>query len=223
MHAVIDLAREGLLPGVGRSFEKIVYVGHSYGSLVGNHLAVNHPFDVDAYILSGFSLKLAQGVAGVLVLPAFLPAAAVSPTRFGGSDPGYLMASSQSGFRTVFYHGDYAEEVFQYDYSRRQTVTVSEVLTALLGQSPVPEYGGDVFVLNGNEDGIFCEDGPVQALAGVRGDCGKGYSSGAKDAYPKARRFGWYNTAETGHLLNNHRTARESFEAAHEFLATSGF
>ena len=86
-------------------------------------------------------------------------------------------------------------------------MTVGEVATAQLGQVDAPDFKGAVFVLNSNNDGIFCEDGEVQSLTGVPGDCSKDYSSGVQTLYPASRAFGFHNTLNTGHCLNNHLIA----------------
>lgn len=225
IHAIVEAARNGTLPEAKQSFDKIICVGHSYGSLVANGHSTQYPDDVDAYIFTGYSDVLTQGEAGVAVLSLFLPAAVVSPTEFGGLllDPTYLLSSSKNGTKSVEFYGDYDAEFVQYDLDHRGTVTLGEVATGTLGQIPAPHFKGAVFVLNGNEDGIFCEDGPVQALATVPGNCSKGYSSGVASHYPAASKFGYYNTANTGHCLNIHLTAQESFKHAHNFLSEAGF
>ncbi|EME41981.1 hypothetical protein DOTSEDRAFT_72924 [Dothistroma septosporum NZE10] len=225
MHAIVQAAREGTLPFVGRCFEKIVYVGHSYGSLVANGLAVQHPKDADAYVLSGFSLKVVQGGAPVSTLAKLSTASSALPFRFGflHEDPNYVVATSQQGVAELFYYGDYDPAVLQFDYDTRGTVTNGESETTPLGQYTAPEYTGAVFVLNGNEDGIFCEQHPAAEGTAGSANCSNGFSSGVHDAYPKARCFDYYNTPNTGHCLNTHRTAQQSFKVTHDWLAREGF
>ncbi|GIZ49301.1 hypothetical protein CKM354_001233300 [Cercospora kikuchii] len=222
LHAIIEAARSGTLPDVQQSFDKIVYTGHSYGSLIGNALALQHPEDVDTYVFTGFSLDALQGATGFALLPGFLPAAVVAPERFGSDDLGYLLATNEEGAKKVFYYGDYDEDIFSEDFAGRQAVPLSEIATVPLGQLPAPEYQGSVFVLNGNQDAIFCV-GLLDTLLGVPGDCSNGYAERVKDGYPKAKAFGSHITANTGHAMNNHRTAQESFKAAHDWLEQQGF
>ncbi|KAF2209971.1 hypothetical protein CERZMDRAFT_46247 [Cercospora zeae-maydis SCOH1-5] len=222
IHAIIESARSGTLPGIQQSFDKVVYAGHSYGSLLGNALAAQHPEDVDSYVLTGFSLDALQGAAGFVVLPGFLPAAVVEPVRFGSDDLAYLLATNEEGTKAAFYYGDYDEKIFSEDYDGRQAVPLSEIATVPLGQLPAPAYKGSVFVLNGNEDGIFCV-GLLDTLLGVPGDCSKGFVSRVQNGYPAAKAFGSHITANTGHAVNRHRTAQESFKAAHDWLAQQGF
>ncbi|KAF2217412.1 hypothetical protein CERZMDRAFT_92064 [Cercospora zeae-maydis SCOH1-5] len=191
--------------------------------MVDNALSIQHPKAVHAYLMTGFSFRLLQGQAGVMVQSGFLPAAVALPAKYGDLDPGYVTSTNGAGVRTVFYHGDFDDAVFQQDFSRRGTLTIAEVYTATFGQMSAPGYTGSVFVLNGNEDGVLCEDGPLQAIAGVTGDCSKGFSSGVRDGYPNAKAFGFYNTPNTGHCLHTHRTAQQSFKAAHGWLSGQGF
>lgn len=224
MREIIEQAKTGSLPGVKKNYGKIVYVGHSYGSLVANSLAAQHPDVVDAYVLTGFSSKLLQDTTGILILPEFAPAAVVDAKNYGGGqvDGLYLMATNPTGTQKVFYYGDYDPEVLKYDYDHRQTVTLGEFLTVILGQVETA-FAGDVFVLNGNEDAVFCQANLVTALAGAPGNCADGFSSTASTLYPKAKSFGYYNTPNTGHCLGTHESAQESFAAAHNHLRSLGY
>lgn len=51
---LIKLARNGSVPGAsGRAFDKVVYVGHSAGSIIGNGLVQQVPDLIDATALTG--------------------------------------------------------------------------------------------------------------------------------------------------------------------------
>ncbi|KAL9110406.1 MAG: hypothetical protein Q9187_008058 [Circinaria calcarea] len=51
------MLRNGTLPQVPHAFDKIVHVGHSFGSLLSYELAVMYPAASNALILTGFSLN----------------------------------------------------------------------------------------------------------------------------------------------------------------------
>ncbi|CAL8576426.1 hypothetical protein XPA_002310 [Xanthoria parietina] len=58
MSAIFELTmmlRNGTLPNVPRAFNKIVHVGHSFGSALSYLLAVMHPTASDGLVLTGFS------------------------------------------------------------------------------------------------------------------------------------------------------------------------
>lgn len=50
--------RAGEIESVGRGFGKVVYVGHSLGSIIGNALTVKYPGAVEGVVLTGFSKKV---------------------------------------------------------------------------------------------------------------------------------------------------------------------
>ena len=51
------MLRNGTLPQVPHAFDKIVHVGHSFGSVLSFELAAMYPTASDALILTGFSLN----------------------------------------------------------------------------------------------------------------------------------------------------------------------
>lgn len=221
---VLDMARNGSLPGIETQFNKIIYVGHSYGSLMGNFIAATNPSAMDQLHLTGFSERLALGASSVLLRPSWHPASLTDPARYSGLDAAYILATSREGCDKVFYHGDMDAAVEDYAWKTRGTVTVGELLTALAGQFPAPGYKSDVFVVNGDADNLFCASDPITALAGKPGACDKyGSTKGVAAYYPAAHRFGLYNVPNTGHSIAAHNTVFASIAASHEFMEEAGF
>lgn len=62
---MVLLARAGSSP-FPRKFSKIIFVGESLGSLVGNFVNVNYPNDLDATILAGFAKDWVTVIPGML-------------------------------------------------------------------------------------------------------------------------------------------------------------
>lgn len=95
------MLRNGTLPQVPHAFDKIVHVGHSFGSLLSYELAAMYPTASDALILTGFSLN-----------GAFLPetlgtwnsklARLNQPFRFGNISPSAIRALEQSLNTSLF-------------------------------------------------------------------------------------------------------------------------
>lgn len=109
---------------------------------------------------------------------------------------------------------DYESEMLEKDWRSEGVLTIGEAATE---QSFVAAgFKGDVFVLNGRQDMIFCGDGFGE------GDCGKEGREGASQKtgglYPNARRFGSWNLENTRHDWNLHYSAKEGFEKAHVWL-----
>lgn len=225
LNQVVQYARAGHIGAT--KFDKVVYVGHSLGSCIGNYLAQKHPDAVESFILTGFSPYLAVGALGTVIGAAFLPAVLVAPTRFPGLlDPSYLYGTSTQGTRGIIYHVSYTEQVFQLDRATEGTTTAGEFATALLGQAKAPGFKGSFMALNDENDQIFCARNPLDPLTGDKGDCGTGsnsYTAQVSRLYPNAKAFAYVNIPETGHSLNYHYTAQQEFKAAHDFLAAQGF
>jgi pimeloyl-ACP methyl ester carboxylesterase len=72
-HGVVQLAKAGTSP-LPRAFDKVIYVGHSFGSLIGNLMNEKYPDAVDATVLTGWSDNFViAGIPialGLVTLPA---------------------------------------------------------------------------------------------------------------------------------------------------------
>ncbi|KAF2162626.1 hypothetical protein M409DRAFT_68938 [Zasmidium cellare ATCC 36951] len=224
MHQILQKARRGQI--AGRSFEKIVYVGHSLGSLIGNVLAQIYPADVDSYILTGFTPFLAIGGFEFILALAPLPSILIDPVRFPTPDLAYLIATSPSGAQGTLYYGDYDPAVAAQDYATRGTYPLGEIATVPLGQLPALGYTNSVLVMNGEHDQVFCTRVPTDPLVGYRGNCGEGegsYTAQTRLLFPNVKAFEFENVEETGHDVDYHRTAQEAFAVAHGSLSRQGF
>jgi hypothetical protein len=128
IHALVQMIRASpcttYLP---RTFSKIVYAGHSYGSLIGNGVNVKYPNDVDVTVLTGFS-KTTIAFPGVLTGAVPAPADTVNTAKYGTLPVGYLEATSESGMQFSFFgsSGSFDPALFTLDYSLRETLTVGE-------------------------------------------------------------------------------------------------
>lgn len=76
------------------------------------------------------------------------------PSRFGNLDPGYLVATDKEGDNEDYYFGDYSQQVFDYDYEHRGTISISEFASSPLVQVPAALYTGNVFLLIGQYDQV---------------------------------------------------------------------
>ncbi|KAK3181415.1 hypothetical protein K4F52_007277 [Lecanicillium sp. MT-2017a] len=222
--AVINKARSGQLPTLPTEFDKIIYVGHSYGSLVGNHITATYPDSIDQIHLTGFTQKVLVGGPSVIIRSVPLPAGLIAPTRFPSLDVSYIIGTSKDGARPCFYEGDYDDVMVDYEWRNRGTVTLGEFATVPLGQLPSPNFKGDVFVVNGDADNIFCASDTVTALAGKPGQCAAfKYSEHVGSSYPVARHFGFHNVLNAGHCVLSHNNGKESTERSHGFMESTGF
>ncbi|KAH8198848.1 hypothetical protein TruAng_006956 [Truncatella angustata] len=202
LHSLIELLKGGN-SRVGQ-VDGLVYVGHSYGSSLGNNLAERYPEDVDAYILTGFSSNVTISSNDI----AYYESAATVDDRFKSLPLGYLTVSTEKARTASFYGGLFDESLAQYDYSREDSVTVGEFLSP--GLRPVATtYTRNVLVLNGDRDSLFC--------AGSPSDCAQILNKTGQDLFPQAA-YEYLVISNTGHCLTLHRSAPQTFATAHDWL-----
>lgn len=223
-HQVIKSINAGIL---GSKFTEVVYVGHSFGSIVGHVLNAKYPSDVSRTILTGWSNEVDQSGLGVAVSDQFEPAASVQPARFGNLPVGYLETTNQNGSGSlVFYDANTALAGVYYDaglaavdYQVRGTQTLGEIITlALFANTTASSYKGNVLVQTGDDDAFFCGDGFGN------GDCGEGSSSIpalSQVLYPVAASYQYFIPLHTGHETVFHYTQQQSFANAHAWLAAT--
>ncbi|KAK3330767.1 Alpha/Beta hydrolase protein [Apodospora peruviana] len=188
-------------------FDKIIYVGHSYGSFVGTALAGLYPSDVDALVLTGWSTSISTTTGGAI---PFRSAALLDPSRFRSRALGYVTVTEESSRETAFFYGRYDRTVAQRDFELEDTTTDGESATILdIASVPPVGYKGRVFVATGTNDALFCEP-PAETCASLL--------EATRQFFPGAVEFGYYMPLETGHCLTLHYTAPETFRGVHEWL-----
>lgn len=209
-HQIVSKLRNGDIGG--KKFSKVVYVGHSVGSLLGMRSTQLHPEDYDALLLTGWSgnflenfPKIAEGV--------LVPAATEFPTRFGELNPLYFVLTLRSFIRQAFYgpDGSFDPAVELYDYEHRDICGLGELVSILAGTTET-NYAGPVHIINGDVDAAFCDD---KCVSGPKSAPGSSWS-----LFPKATSFTYDIIPNTGHCLNVHHSSNETFMAAHDFLAS---
>ncbi|CAH0026877.1 unnamed protein product [Clonostachys rhizophaga] len=206
IHKLISIVRNQSGNPLGRTFNKVVYVSHSYGGWVGTGLIARYPKDVDAMVLTGFS-----------TVPNFAPfansklrsAALLAPGRFPGLPLGYITFGESSGRKAAFFAGNFDPAFPALDYASQETWTIGE--TGSLGftsTSPV-DYTGPLFLATGADDAIFCQPPKTACEALVQN---------SKQFYPNVKKFGFFVPENTGHTLTRHYSAPATFAKVHRFL-----
>jgi pimeloyl-ACP methyl ester carboxylesterase len=186
---------------------KVILVGHSRGSSVAAMLAAKYPDSIDKLVLTGYTANSSNFAAGA-ASSQYKPAKDVDPARFGTLPEGYLTESVESGIASFCYAGDYDPEMPLLDFATKGTIAVGEVLGP--GAVPAPNYHGPVFILTGDKDKPFCGTNLTAPCEPII----KATTSG----FPNARNFGYFMPKNTGHCLNFHRSANQSFEAVTYWL-----
>jgi len=156
VHQVVQALRAGTVrgPAGALGFEKVVLVGHSYGSFTAWYEASDYQ-DVDGVILSGVSHTF-QPVAPVNVLLPLRPAA-LDPAFFGqGYDLTYLTTVPGSREATFYAPGPVDPAVVALDERTKSTLTLTEfALFPTVIVRPL-DIRVPVLLANGSEDRLFC-------------------------------------------------------------------
>lgn len=204
LHSIISQLRQGTTTYF-QPFDRIVYVSHSYGSALGNHLAATYPDDADDFVLTGWSAK-EPNMKGSPGLTTLLPAANLS-MAFTGLAAGYLAVTTASAVEKSLYAGGYDPTLPRVDYAVEDTTGLSQ-LVAVTGFQNASSFQGGVFVVTGENDGIVCSEG-----------CSSGnWVAQGLEYFPSAQVKDYLLVPFTGHDINLHFSAPYSWEAVHKWL-----
>jgi pimeloyl-ACP methyl ester carboxylesterase len=152
LHQVVQSLREGTLAGV--AFQRVIGVGHSFGSRSLQRMAASFPGDVDGLILTGTlhddSLELA-GVLQAAALPANLD------PRFAGQQfpPGYLTLADglQLSFLVNPERAD--PDIVNFHESLKETLTTGELASPRINDDSL-QITVPVLLLVGEFDRVLC-------------------------------------------------------------------
>ncbi|KAK2000006.1 hypothetical protein LX36DRAFT_451726 [Colletotrichum falcatum] len=149
-----DKLRAGTVPGLNRTFEKIVHVGHSFGSIHSYALTVMYPGISDGVVLTGFAANTTF-FANFLLGGAFIQASGVP--SLGDYPPGYLASSYEGAVHANFFApGNFDPDILTAAYKSGQPVTFGELLT-IGGEAGSPStFAKPVLVITGEKDLAFC-------------------------------------------------------------------
>lgn len=211
-HELVQLLRTGGISD--HLFEHVVGVGHSFGSLQTNVLTSQHPDDLDAAILTGFSTDMSGMPVAFAGLDPTI-ASQIQPIRFSGLSNGYLTGNAIEGTQFFFFRAPgYDPELLNLAEANKQTISVGEFLSIM----PVvaPNFTGPIDVVNGEND-----------LPNCHGNClvPNNKAAAVKDMFYPAASNGssWYLGAGAGHGLNMHYAAPMAYEHIQKFIKKNGF
>lgn len=211
LHQVISQIRAGPSRNpLQKTFGRVIYVGHSYGSFLGNAVAREYPNDFDAMILSGYSVNIKFPV------PILLNKFDSAVNTAGGAEInrhlplGYLRATNETGRGVAFYGqpGSFDPNILAFDFASADTVTVGELLTQA-GGFVAAGYKGPVLIVTGDSDVIFCNE--------VFGTC-KSTLLSTQSLFPNSTQFDVYVAENAGHCLTLHYSAPDIFKTALDWV-----
>ena len=213
--ALTKLLKDGGLPGVSETYDKIIHVGHSFGSVQSYALTRDNPELSAGLILQGWS----QNATFVPYFQLGGNWVAVQTTPLASSySAGYFAAGSPSGVQTNFFSpGMFDPAILDLAYSTGQPVSQGELLTlggSNMGTNP---FSGPVLIITGGRDVPFCG-----------GDCSMtgdpslpDIMSASKPNFPNAAAFEVVSVPEAGHGLNLEYSHPYTYQQMLEFLSAN--
>ncbi|KAK4170482.1 Alpha/Beta hydrolase protein [Cladorrhinum sp. PSN259] len=207
---------------LGKTFKKVVWVGHSWGSMLGIAYARLYKgaspsesrFAFDALVGTGISSDIhsevfAQFPTGI--------ASRVDPVKFASLAAGYLTYTTEEAREASFYAGEYDPAIPKYDFAHKDTVTVGEfAAVGPLLQGPVLGYTKPTMIVTGANDAIFCVKPGVDPR-----ECDKTLEKTGTDFFPdvvRAGKYEYFAPRNTGHDQSLHYAADEVAAKIHQFL-----
>jgi pimeloyl-ACP methyl ester carboxylesterase len=155
LRALTQGLRDGCIEGVDDDFEKIVHVGHSFGSTHTYALTAMYPNISDGIVLTGFSQN--GSFVPFFMLGGNFVDVKENPVLAPTYTHGYLAAGNPSGVQTNFFSpGDFDPEILAFAAATGQPVTIGELLTIGGETGSLNHFAGPVHIVTGERDVPFC-------------------------------------------------------------------
>lgn len=140
------LLKEGNISPRVRKPAKIVHVGHSYGSLLGNGIAAGSPNLTDGVVLTGFSHNTTWS-SWFEISTSFHLASENQPARFGNASSGYLTWPDKYANQYSFLAFPYFDPaVLEVAEATKFPFSVGEFFTQQFVPIPAPTFEKPVMV-----------------------------------------------------------------------------
>lgn len=200
--------------------KELIFVGHSAGSItVSNHVQ-KYPRDVDTAVLTGWPSGPIAGVFAAAyqarhnisppvspaLSPSYFPAKIGDPARFATLNQGYIISTNAS-YRSIGYSGSYDPSYPYFDNLSRGTFPLGEI--SYIGAYSFPAFKGRVIIATGDLDRTAWADGDV--------------IEDARAAFPSASSFDWIHALDSGHIVNYHRSASNTYRKIFQTLRSRRF
>jgi pimeloyl-ACP methyl ester carboxylesterase len=229
LRVLTEMARAGtfaqhLCPGSTlpqiEGFEKVIHVGHSFGSGITAALLGKYGELSSGAILTGLLFTTHPSDA-TSVSQGFGYAASTNRTLFGDYPSGYIIPDNTNRIQSGFFHrynvtdpAGFTNEALNYAESIKSPVTVAEwvSLRGALPIGPSTTFRGPVEFFVGEHDALICS-----------GECYSNYDlSMLKDFYPHATARDVYVQPGSGHGLTLHKNATAGYDAMFNWLSSNG-
>lgn len=192
---------------------KVVHVGHSFGSFLTSAFIANYGNLTDGAIITGFLLTQNLASSGSTTFSVEYAATSSPPY----DRPSGYVVCKKNGIQNIFFGGNtktaYTPALLDYGNDIKQPVPIGEFVSAfwLLGNYG-PSFKAPVQYLLPEFDFYIC-----------RGDCnGLANVTMLAQTYPNATAIEVAIQPNTGHALPLHNNATAGFQLTYDFLARHG-
>lgn len=210
LHQLVILLRRGGF--INQTFTNVIGVGHSFGSILTQAVAAQHPDDFNALVLTGFGTD-SSGVPAFLASQNFEIASRNQPFRLLGLSNGYVVASSATSVQYGFFSfPNFSPQIFDWSVAAKGSACLGEFFSLTAATRPATSYNRPVAVVNGERDFPFCLNDcsvPVNQAQAV--------FPALFPALDADKQFA-YLAPGVGHALNLHYPAMDVFVKVQEFL-----
>ncbi|QKX57690.1 uncharacterized protein TRUGW13939_04808 [Talaromyces rugulosus] len=204
-HQLINTLRNDKSNALGRTFDTIAFVSHSYARWLAMGLAYKYPSDINALVLTGFSASVDFSP---FVNTTLESASLLEPLRYGSLPLGYITTKEESQRKELFYAGNYSRAVVLWDYLWQDTWTIGETGSLGFTRSPTG-FTGALYLATGVDDILFCQT-PLSECETILNN--------TRAVFPAVTKFGYVAVENTGHVLMMHNSAQQTFADVHTFL-----
>ncbi|KAI0840743.1 Alpha/Beta hydrolase protein [Hypoxylon sp. FL0890] len=209
LHALTVLLRHNAVPGIEARYEKVVHVGHSYGSLQTWALTAMYEGISDGIALTGFA-EFGDFVPYFMLGGNYVQANGVSDT-LASYAPGYLASADVTAVQLNFFApGNFDPEILEAAYAAGQPVTIGEVMTLGSLVTGNNTFGGPVLIITGERDIPFC-GGNCDASS-------PSFPDQAKQSFTNSSYIDAIIVPGAGHGLNLEFSAQATYASILDFL-----
>ncbi|EXJ91975.1 hypothetical protein A1O3_00525 [Capronia epimyces CBS 606.96] len=213
--SLTTLVRAGKIAQVPQP-QKVVHVGHSWGSILSNALAAVAPGLSDGLVLTGYShLVTYQNL--FIADTSFHIASQNQPDRFPNQtySTGFLTWPDKYANQFSFLLYPYFDPVvLDRAEETKYPFTVGEFLTAATLPLEAPQFQGPVLYLAAEADLIFCASNCTAFF---------GPDSAAVEAFNGSKSVETYIQPRVGHGINLHKNATGAYDVVLDWASRHGF
>ncbi|KAK4704213.1 hypothetical protein P7C70_g1999, partial [Phenoliferia sp. Uapishka_3] len=214
-HQLVQKIRTGWFESL--ECEKVIGIGHSFGSIQTQNLASRYAKDLDAAVLTGFSLSQAGVPAAFSAMHPTI--ASETSTRFRSvNDTSYWTWDDPTAGQYFFLHypGFSPAAAARFE-STKATFTLGEFVTLSSITTPALNFSGPVTTVTGEQDLPFCA-----------GNCWSGPNGSSilpnvASLFPLVQAFSTQIIPNSGHALNVHLSAPSTYSYVLDWATSHGF